>query len=411
MVIRRSSFARFFPPLLAGAALFVAAGVQASEPNAPIEARVEALEDSVELLNAMGQDAAPPATPAPARAAKPAHGTGLKTAFVLDTAVAAFRGEPMQVGAHDPSITGFHLQQLEMSIAQNVDHLFELKANLVFSAFGVEVEEAYGRTTALPGRLQLKFGQFLTRMGRLNPTHPHAWSFLDQPLVNGFFLGPEGSRGAGIEGSWLLPTPWFLEALVSASDPSGDCCARSFMAGSGLGMEGFADPLVTMGLRQFFDLSTATGLAWGLSAQVGPNATGNGNRSEIYATDIYLRWRPPADPSRQALSLTIEAMLRRRQVPGDLLEDAGGYAQLVWTINRRWETGARVDLVLADPSDTDSLAGERQRAAAQLTYRPSHFSRLRLQGSSGRSPERDQPVLAGMLGVELLIGAHGAHKY
>jgi hypothetical protein len=384
--------------------------VDAPKPDSTTElnARVQALEEMVEL---MGTLEASPAPAAPA-AARP-KALGLDIAVILDTAMAWFSEEALQVGAHDPNDTGFHLQQLELSLGESVDHIFELRANLVFSPFGVEVEEAYGRSLALPGGLQVKAGQFLTRMGRLNPTHPHAWSFVDQPLVNGTFLGSEGSRGAGLEVSWLTPLPWFVDLVASATDAAGECCARSFLGGDDLDVRSPKDLVYTLGLRQFFDLSSDVGLAWGLTTQQGPNATGNGNRTEIYGTDLYLRWRPADATSRMALSWTLEAMMRRRQVPGDVRVDTGGYTQLVWNLNPAWEMGARYGYVSGAPEDDliPEATGDRHRVSGQVTFRPSHFSRLRLQGSRDQPLYRDEPIWVGMLAAEFLVGAHGAHTY
>ena len=71
----------------------------------------------------------------------------------------------------------------------------------------VELEEAFVTTTSLPHDLQVKVGQFLTEFGRINPTHPHTWDFVDAPLVTGRMLGPEGLRSAGVRASWLMPLP------------------------------------------------------------------------------------------------------------------------------------------------------------------------------------------------------------
>ena len=178
-----------------------------SEEKSKLEARVKSLEEMVELMGALETPPASAAS-APSQARPPAK--NLDIAVILDTALAWFSEEGLQTGAHDPTDTGFHLQQVEMALGQNVDHLFELRAYLVFTQFGVELEEAYGRSLALPGGFQFRAGQFLTRMGRLNATHPHAWSFIDQAMVNGTFLGSEGSRGAGLEVSWLAPLPWYV---------------------------------------------------------------------------------------------------------------------------------------------------------------------------------------------------------
>ena len=113
------------------------------------------------------------------------------------------------------------------------------------------------------------------------------------------------------------------------------------------------------------------------------------------------------------MSLTLEVMHRRRQAPSDVLADSGGYAQLVWNIDPRWSVGGRygyVEGLDADPLDPDWTEA-RQRASLQATFNPSHFSRLRLQGSYDDRQWLDDPVWAVLLGVELLVGAHGAHNY
>lgn len=331
-------------------------------------------------------------------------------AFILDVAAAAFsEEEPLQLGAHDAATTGFHLQQLEMSVSANVDPFLRFDANLVFAEFGVEVEEAYATTLALPANLQLRAGQFLTKMGRLNPTHPHAWHFADQPLVNGKFLGGEGSRGLGAELSLLAPLPWYVQLVGSATQARGECCARSFYGGDDLGVNGPEDLLYTTRLEQFFDLGTDWSLLFGTSAQFGPNPTGQDNRTEVYAADLYLRFRPVESVHRTAVSLQLEGMMRQRQVPGRLLRDWGGYAQLVWNLRPEWETGARHEWVTGvdeDPLDPD-WDEVRQRSSAQLTWYPSHFSRLRLQGTY----TAHDGGIAGILALEILVGAHGAHSY
>ena len=144
---------------------------------------------------------------------------------ILDVAGAGFVGEPVQLGAHDPNTNGFNLQQLEMSIGKTVDPYFRFDGNIVFAQFGVEIEEAYATTLGLPGATQVRAGQFLTRYGRLNNTHPHTWDFVDQPLPNGRIFGGEGSRGLGVEGSILVPLPWYVEVLVSETMANGAATA------------------------------------------------------------------------------------------------------------------------------------------------------------------------------------------
>jgi hypothetical protein len=334
--------------------------------------------------------------------------------IILDVAGAWFStDDPLQTGGHDPRKTGFNLQQLELAIGASVDPFFRFDSNIVFAQFGVEIEEAYATTLSLPASLQARAGQFLTRFGRQNPTHVHTWHFVDQPIVLGKMFGSEGNRGLGAELSWLMPLPWYAEVLASATSADGECCARSYFGGEDIGVRSPLDVVTTVALKQFFPFTSSLSLLGGLSAQTGPNPTGNLNRTEIYGTDLYLRYRPVDAATRWSLSLEVEAMFRARQVPFGVLHDGGGYAQLLWQIDPNWETGARYEFVSGlegDPLDLE-WTSSRHRAAAQLTYYPSHFSRLRLQSSVDFPTWQTQPIFAIIAAFEVVVGAHGSHAY
>lgn len=334
--------------------------------------------------------------------------------LIFDGSLAWFGDdEPDQRGGHDPSRTGFNFNQLELHAGASVDPFFRFEANIVFAQFGVEVEEAYATTLALPAGLQVRAGQFLTRFGRANATHPHAWSFLDQPLVFGKLFGSEGSRGLGLEVSWLSPLPWYAELVASASQADGECCARSFQGGTDLGVHGLEDFLYTLALKQFWDVSDAVGLGLGLSTQLGPNASGLGNRTVILGADLHLRWRPPGSTARTAVDLAVEALYRARELPGRVAEDGGGFAELRWQVDPEWALAARHELVTGlddDPLDPEWI-DLRQRTALAVDFWPSHFSRLRLQLGADLPRWEETPGWMAMLGLEVVIGAHGAHSY
>jgi hypothetical protein len=333
---------------------------------------------------------------------------------ILDVAGAYFSDdEPLQAGAHDPTETGFNFQQLELSLLSNVDPYFQFKGYLLFGLTGVEVEEVYATTLALPHNLQLRFGQFLTRFGRFNATHPHSWYFADQMLVHGKFFGGEGNRGLGVEASYLAPLPWYVELIASTTDARGAGTARSFWGAEDAEIEDFGDFQYTAALKQFFPLSEDWSLNWGLSGAFGPNATGFDNRTDIYGTDVFLRWRPVSKgEGYTSVSLEAEYLLRRRQVPSDLLIDRGGYAFLAWRFAQRWETGVRYEQVTGlknDPLDPE-WDEKRTRTGGQVTFYPTEFSRLRLQVNQDR-PSWREPYWGAFLATEISVGAHGAHIF
>ncbi len=420
-----------------------------ADAGPPAEAASGALsaEDLKAIEEALGSDAAaaastgnaPPSTttPAPAGAtASPTTSTtssgwtfnpaninyrGLELSFVLDVAAAAFTSkEPLQTGGHDPSANGFNFQQLEMSLNTSVDPYFRFTGNIVFSQFGVEVEEAYATTTNLPANLQARAGQFLTHFGRINPTHPHAWEFVDQPFAIGRVFGAEGNRGLGAELSWLTPLPWYVEVLGSVTDASGGSTARSFLGTDTSGVTSPFDFQFTGAVKQFFELSDDLSLLWGLSGANGPNPTGYHNRTDVYGTDVYLKYRPLGGGSFTIISLQAEALYRRRQVPQDVLSDFSAYGQLFWRFDQRWAVAGRYELgtparnmdggLAVDPLDPD-WADDRQRISANLTFWPTEFSRLRLQGATDLVGWRERPDYSVFLALEVVMGAHGAHSF
>lgn len=354
------------------------------------------------------------APPAPATTLNP------DTSLIADFAAAAFSDDAhLQTGAHDPQRNGFNLQALELSLGAAVDPYFRFDSHIAFDLEGVDVEEAYGTTLGLPFRLQARLGQFLNRFGRLNASHPHAWNFADQPFALGRVFGAEGNKGLGAELSWLTPLPWYVELVGASTMAEGDETNRSFLGSTERRVRGPQDLQLLAAAKQFFPLSDDWSLAWGLSGAFGPNPSGPGNRSAVYGSDVYLKYRPITDQSSLVLSLTSEWYYRRRQVPNDIVQDVSSYSELFLRFSERWATAARYEhgtapfgtggKTISDALDPEWTAS-RKRASLSLTHYPSEFSRFRLQIS------RDMPgwrsgIWAGFLTAELAIGAHGAHAF
>jgi hypothetical protein len=407
------------------------------ETAPPAEEPGLSADDLKDIESALGKDAAnaaeagtPPAAATPSASSNPSgvvispsniNVRGLELSFILDMAGAAFSSqEPLQSGGHDPTANGFNLQQLEMSLNTAVDPYFRFTGNIVFSQFGVEVEEAYAATTALPANLQLRAGQFLTLFGRLNSTHPHSWDFVDQPFALGRVFGGEGNRGLGVEASWLSPLPWFLEVIGSVTDASGGSTARSFLGAGGGGVRSPLDFQFTGAVKQFFPLGDELSLVWGLSAADGPTPTGYRNRADVFGTDVYLKYRPLAGGSSTIVAFQGELFYRRRQVPEDVLSDLSGYGQLLWRFSQRWAAAGRyefgtpartLDGALANDALDPDWTANRQRVSANVTFWPTEFSRLRLQAATDLVGWREQPDTSVFLALEVVMGAHGAHAF
>jgi hypothetical protein len=338
--------------------------------------------------------------------------------FILDVAGAVFTAEePLPAGGHDPTATGLTLQGLELAASKAVDPYFEFDANLVFSLEGVEIEEAYATTLALPGRFQVRAGRFLTRFGRANPTHLHTWSFVDQAFPVTRVLGAEGSGGIGAEASWLAPLPWSLEIAASGTAAG---AAHDHGEEEAEEHEPLFHPLATVVVEQFFSLGEGTSLLWGLSGTVGPDPASGEDEARIAGTDLTLLWRPLSGGRIARVRLETEWFWRERTVGRHAWTDLSGTTQVTWRFARRWEVGGRHEFGSPavptdggdrpDPTDPDWSA-DRHRGSAAFTFRPSEFSRIRLQGEADLAGWIDRPQYAGFLAFEVSAGAHGAHAF
>jgi hypothetical protein len=362
-----------------------------------------------------------PSTPAPAAPAPLAPAVRFfqslnpDLSFIADFAAAGF-SEPLEMnGGHDPTENGFNLQALELAVAASVDPYFRFDSNIVFLQSGSEIEEAYGTTLALPFGLQVRAGKFLTRFGRFNPTHPHTWTFSDQPLMIGRFFGPDGNRGVGMEVSELIDfLPWYAEVVLAAQDTRG--VGESFILpnfdGSLPHVKSLGDLQYTGNINQFFPLSDSLSLSWGISGMAGHNVPAQPSWTEILGTDIYLKYRPLTDGSVTIVSLSAEATVRRYQTAAGVVEDTGAFAHLFWRFALRWGAALSAEYVNAARLDPFNIEGLQQRYKANLTFWPTEFSRLRLQYDL-EPPGADHTDVghAVFLAVEFAVGAHGAHKF
>jgi len=361
----------------------------------------------------------------------------------------------LQGGDHDPRRRGFTVQNIELSFSGAVDPYFTGEAHIVYlidpvvGDTRVELEEAFLTTQALPLGLQLKGGFYFTEFGIINQTHPHAWDWLDQPVINTRLFGPDGLRQAGVRLGWLTPLPWYSEVQVGVQNANGET-ASSFFANE----EFFEErpiggrPFVAQDVRNLGDLlylarwvnswnlsDTVTTKA-GFSGLYGPNATGPDGDTWIYGADLKLTWRPTNNFRGWPFVLwQSEAMNRNYRadrffddgdsdniidLPRQTLRDWGFYTQLLYGFTYGWAAGLRYEYASGSGESVGPYAGreadpfrdDRHRVSPLLAWHPSEFSRIRLQYNYDRADHLERSDAHSVwLGVEFLYGAHPAHKY
>ena len=385
-----------------------------------------------------------------------------------------------QTGGHDPNQRGFTVQNVELTLSGAVDPYFRGQGNVVLQIDSggesfLELEEMYAETTSLPGNLQLKAGQYFTEFGRLNQQHPHSWAFVDQPLVNGRFLGGDGLRNPGVRLSWLVPTPFYSELFLSVQNSQGETAASFRSAGGGHGGEvpeglpfGYRHPDNDRGVRHVtdmlftpryamsFDVTDSQTLLVGASGAFGPNANGStgDTMTQIYGVDLYWKWKPSdGQGGFPFVSFQTEAMLRRYELGsfdwdedgdglvsagevvdvgtglpailnGETLTDYGLYSQLLYGFRKGWVAGVRFDYVGSRKADYERL--ELELAGDVLGRDPQRAQRWRVSPNLTWYPTEFSKVRlqynyddrrgfgddhSVWLQFEFLLGAHAAHKF
>ncbi len=361
----------------------------------------------------------------------------------------------LEGGDHDPRKRGFTVQQTELSFSGAVDPYFTGEAHIVYlidPAIGdtrVELEEAFLTTQALPYGLQLKGGFYFTEFGLINPVHPHAWDWLDQPVINTRLFGPDGLRQAGVRLGWLTPLPWFSELYVGAQNANGET-ASSFLANEEFfgerpiggrpfvkrDVKSLKDLLYSIRWENFWNLSDTLGAKLGFSGLFGPNATGPDGDTRIYGADLKLRWRPTNNFRGWPFFLWQSEVMARDytadrffddssldktfNLPRETLRDWGLYTQTLYGFYYGWAAGLRYEyasgsgasVLTFDGRDADPFRDDRHRISPLLVWHPSEFSRIRLQYNYDRADHLEHTDAHSVwLGVEFLYGAHPAHKY
>ncbi|MGH7789347.1 MAG: hypothetical protein ACRERC_20925 [Candidatus Binatia bacterium] len=358
----------------------------------------------------------------------------------------------LQGGAHDPNRRGFTLQQGELSLAGAVDPYFIGEAHIVFTDSVVELEEAFFVTTSLPWDLQVKGGYFLTDFGRINPVHPHAWTYLDQNFMMTRLFGGDGLRSPGVQVDWLAPLPWFSEVTVGMQNGDEGEFAVSFLNSEGGvggrppvsdGVHNLSDFIYLARWANSWDISPEiTGLV-GVSGLYGDNVSGPDAPTFIYGADLTFKYRPLDNFRGWPFVVWQTEVLKRdytadrfvagtaegedgafpNNLPSAILRDYGFYSQLSYGFLHPWAAGLRVeygtgrgDSVMDGElvsRNQDPLRSDRLRIAPLLIYHPSEFSRIRLQYNfdDAKFLPGDHTASSVWLGVEFLYGTHPAHQY
>jgi len=331
---------------------------------------------------------------------------------------------------------GFSLGESEITLGASVDQQFYGQATFSLAdtvgETSISTEEAFFETLALPQGLKVKAGRFFSAMGYINGKHTHAWAFGDAPLVYRGMFGDQ-LKEDGVRLSWLLPTEQYF--LIGGEAGNG---VNSPSAGSHANIGNWLAYIKTggdIGISHSWELglshwqaNSITGRQSQLNSS-GVNSSTYDGDSRIEAVDAVYKWAPDGNTQQRNLKLQAEYFQRREN--GDLTlngtaqtstysgDQNGWYAQMVYQFIQQWKVGLRYDRLGSSNTGSNTAVLDQagllenghtpQRSSVMLAWRPSEFSRIRLQYNRDDSTVNTDNQF--FIQYTMVMGAHGAHSY
>ncbi len=358
--------------------------------------------------------------------------------------------------AHGSLDRGFNLRETEIAFSATVDPYFDASLYLaVDSHGGVELEEAYFDTRALPAGLKVRGGKFLSGIGYQNSQHPHSWDFTDITLPYRTLLGEHGLMDTGLRLSWLPRTGSYYtllgmelfqgnEQIFASAGPElpEDVADTSF---GGLADKKAGPRLATVYAKVAPDLGDDHGLQFGLwAAQARQHQEVHDHRDEnpaaavhalegesrLWGADLVYKYDAPGAYGQGDFSLATEYLRANKDLAvayhqsnagligaeRDFTQD-GFYIQGTYGFAPRWQAGLRYDVTgltnRVNRAGSISRMDESDRWTLALTHRLSEFSLVRFQASRADLSVEGEKEQANQFFIQYQhsLGAHGAHGF
>ena len=267
---------------------------------------------------------------------------------------------------------------------------------------GLGTEEAYiDVIKGLPDGLALRGGKYRLGFGKLNPVHPHVYSFIEAPRVMAAMLpGEDGFDEVGTRASYYLPVSWASE--LSADVLKGASFHPDETAPAAGWLSHWNNSLM---------LGDATPLDIGVSATQGTNNVQWGTKTTVYGAD--LKTKVPLSGLTN-LTLQGEYFYNNSGVVVDTttgdtshMGRQGFYAFADLRFKQRWNAGVIYDQY--NPTGSKNLTNRAVKGFAGYSLLE-ETTLLRLTYERFK-PENSPAVHTVMFQVLFSMGPHKAHQF
>ncbi len=276
------------------------------------------------------------------------------------------------------------------------------------------VEEYYATILrGLPLNMNLRAGKYRLEYGRLNPVHPHAYSFVDLPMVHEAFFSEEGLNDVAIRTAFLLPTGNAYTELTGAITKGNALLEENALDGNDtthLNPGAFGRLTTSMAVSETAELALGTSVV---------NSVYELEPRQLRTTIIGADAKYKNVRSRYSTLLFESEFLYRSQEQdsADNVTSYGGYAYVDYKFHKVYNIGGMFDYTLLKSIEIDTLGTPSEitsntwRVALFVGFAPiEETSLIRLAGHWTK-PEDVDGIWELALQFVFSLGPHKPHNF
>ncbi|MGH8015625.1 MAG: hypothetical protein ACREBV_05500 [Candidatus Zixiibacteriota bacterium] len=276
------------------------------------------------------------------------------------------------------------------------------------------LEEFYATfLRGLPLNMNLRAGKYRLEFGRLNPIHPHAYSFIELPMVHEEFFGEEGLNDVAIRTSFYLPTGKAYSEIMGAVTKGNALLEEDALEGydtTHLNPGAFGRLTTSLAVIETAELSLGTSF-FNSVYELEPSQL----RASIFGGDFKYK----NVISRYSTLLFEGEFLYRslEQDSADNVNSTGGYAYIDYKFHKVYNVGGMFEFTKVNSIKVDSLgtpvevSAGNWRGALFIGFAPiEETSLIRLAGHWTK-PEETDGVWELALQFVFSLGPHKPHNF
>jgi len=299
--------------------------------------------------------------------------------------------------------------QMELVVAGYLNPYVRADATIAWEGeHSAEIEELYMTgMRGMPLGLNIRAGKYRLEFGRLNPVHPHAYSFIFQPLPHRLFFGEEGLNDMAVRFSRIVPIG-SLYTEISGAVLKGEAITAGHHDHEHEDeeeAEGEATPGFMGRLTGSASVSDNAEMALGMSAVTTKYDLIDDLRATVLGFDLKYKWKPTR---YRAFQFEAEGLLSRREIDeGETIESMGGYAYFDYRFRQKFNAGAIMEYA-QEPAESDH---NLRRWSVFLGYAPVEETSLLRLVAGQTKPAEGESFWEVTLQAVFSLGPHQPHNF